>query len=163
MLVVFDLDGTLADCRHRLHWILPDPARDPVTGKKVARRFDKFEQDIPNDTPIQPVVDIYSRFIADPNVTVVLLTGRNESARYDTTEWLTKWTLNGYARLYMKAAGGMYVPDTEQKLMLADQIEKDWEQPIDMVFEDRARVVEMWKKRGTFVINVDQALGNPDY
>jgi transposase-like protein len=29
-----------------------------------------------------------------------------------------------------------------------------------MVFEDRARVVEMWKKRGTFVLNVDQALAN---
>jgi phosphoglycolate phosphatase-like HAD superfamily hydrolase len=159
-LVIFDLDGTLADCSHRLHWILPQPPIDPIIGKKVKRRFDKFEQDIPNDIPIQSVVNIYKRFIADPDVIVVLLSGRNESARDDTTKWLTKWNLDGYAQLYMKASGGSYVPDTEQKLKLANQIEKDWGQSIDMVFEDRARVVEMWKKRGTFVLNVDQALAN---
>lgn len=156
MLVIFDLDGTLADCNHRLHWIRPQPPVDPVTGKKVKRRFDYFERDIPLDTPIVPVVDIYLQFIDDPAVTVVLLTGRNESARSDTTQWLTKHGLDGYQQLYMKPYGSSFMPDTEQKSTLADQIEKDWDAPISMVFEDRARVVEMWKQRGTFVFNVEQ-------
>ena len=155
-LVVFDIDGTLANCEHRMHHIKPDPAIDPVTGRKVKRRFDLFHKACVDDTPITPVVDIFLRMVADPNVIVVLLTGRPMSARYDTTQWFTKHGLDGYDELFTKPSGQDMMPDKQQKLMIAEHIEKKYGMPISMVFEDRSRVVEMWKERGTFVLNVEQ-------
>ena len=144
-LVIFDIDGTLADCEHRLHHIRSKP-----------RRFDRFERDIPHDTVILAVANIYRRLVADPSVTVLLLTGRNESARYETEKWFVDNDLVGYDRLFMKPSGKSFMPDTEQKENVLDQVIHLYGQAPDAVFEDRARVVKMWKKRGVFVINVDQ-------
>lgn len=156
MLVVFDIDGTLADVEHRMHYIMPQPPKDPVTGRKVMRRFDLFHKACVDDTPIWPVVDVYLRFIADPNVRVVLLTGRPMSARYDTEQWFIRNGLEGYDALYTKPSGQDMMPDKESKSQAAAQIERDFGEPIAMVFEDRERVVQMWKERGTFVFNVAQ-------
>lgn len=151
MLVIFDVDGTLADCRHRLHYIKPGKTAD---GKKIPRRFDLFEDAVDKDTVIHQVADIYLRMVNDPAVTVVLLTGRGEAVRYKTTKWFTDNGLDGYDALYMKTQ--KYQPDTEQKEALFHQITKDFGQAPVMVFEDRARVVAMWKRLGLFVVNVDQ-------
>ncbi len=156
MLVVFDIDGTLADVEHRMHFIMPQPPIDPVTGRKVPRRFDLFHKACVDDTPIWPVVDIYRRLVADPNVRVVLLTGRPMSARYDTEQWFIRNGLEGYDALYTKPAGQDMQADKESKSIAAAQIEREFGEPIAMVFEDRDRVVQMWKARGTFVFNVAQ-------
>ena len=156
MLIIFDIDGTIANCEHRMHHIMPVPSHDPVTGRKVQKRFDRFHRDCVDDTPIPAVVDIYKRYVADPEVTVVLLTGRPYSARQDTVDWFVKHDLSGYDQLFTKFEDQDYMPDKEQKPLVADLVEAEYGRPVDMVFEDRARVVQMWKDRGTFVINVDQ-------
>lgn len=155
LLIVFDIDGTLSDPTHRMHHIKPDPTHDPVTGKKRQRRFDLFHTSCGADGLIGPVANIYNRMVADPTVTVVLLTGRPDSVRQTTTDWLTQHGLDGYDALFMKT-GDQNVPDVQQKAAIADQVEETYGRPIDMVFEDRTRVVKMWKARGTFVLNVLQ-------
>ena len=156
LLTIFDIDGTLANCAHRMHHIRPDPSHDPVTGRKVQKRFDRFHRDCVYDTPIPAVVEIYKRFVADPDVAVILLTGRPFSARQDTEDWFAKQGLLGYDQLYTKFDGQDFMPDKEQKPMVADMVEAQYGRKIDMVFEDRQRVVAMWKARGTFVLDVLQ-------
>lgn len=160
MLVIFDVDGTLADCRHRMHHIRPNPPIHPVTGKKVQRRFDLFHNDCVHDTPIPAVVNLYQRMVADPGVTVILLTGRPMSVRHFTEKWFEEHGLGGYDELITKPAGGDMIPDIEFKRGVADRVEKQYGRPINMVFEDRQRVVEMWKARGTFVFDVLQHEGD---
>jgi len=156
MLVIFDIDGTIADCQHRIPHIRPDPSHDPVTGKKKFRDFNRFHRECVFDTPIDAVVDIYKRYVNDPNVTVVLLTGRPLSARDATVEWFEKHGLTGYDQLFTKGQGEDYLPDVEFKAGIAAQVQQQYGKPIDMVFEDRARVVAMWKDMGIFCVNVDQ-------
>lgn len=156
MLCVFDVDGTLANCDHRMHYIKPNPSHDPVTGRKIPRRFDLFHNACVDDTVIQPVADIYRRLVADPNTKVVLLTGRPMSVRYYTQDWFTRNGLDGYDGLYTKPSGQDMMPDVESKRLAADRIERDFGMPISMVFEDRARVVAMWRARGNFVFDVAQ-------
>ncbi len=155
MLVVFDLDGTLADVRHRMHHIRPDPPVDPMTGKKVKRRFDLFHHACVDDGLIGPVAYFYNRFVADPVATVVVLSGRDHATYDKTVDWFKR---NGLAlpdEIILKQ-GDQHTPDVEQKRLHADRLEAKYGRPIDMVFEDRDRVVQMWKDRGTFVFNVDQ-------
>lgn len=155
MLVVFDLDGTLADVRHRMHYIRPNPAIDPVTGKKVKRRFDLFHEACVDDGLIGPVAYFYNRFTADPLTTVVVLSGRDHATYDKTVDWFKRMNLHLPDELLLKQ-GDQHTPDIEQKRFQADRLEKKYGKPISMVFEDRARVVQMWKDRGTFVFNVEQ-------
>lgn len=158
MLTIFDIDGTLCNCEHRMHHIKPEFARDPVTGRKNQRRYDLFHQACVDDTVIEPVATIYRRFVLDPDVRVVLLTGRPMSARYHTEQWFARHNLIGYDALYTKPAGQDMLADVDSKAQAADQIEQEFGMPIAMVFEDRDRVVKMWKQRGTFVFDVAQML-----
>jgi phosphoglycolate phosphatase-like HAD superfamily hydrolase len=155
MLVVFDLDGTLADVTHRLHYIRPNPPIDPVTGKKVKRRFDLFHHACVDDGVIEPVAHLYRQFCADPNVVVVALSGRDASTLEKTKEWFLSKDLPLPDELLLKS-GDQNTPDIEQKRTIANRIEKTYGKPITMVFEDRLRVVNMWKERGTFVFDVMQ-------
>lgn len=154
-LVVFDLDGTLADVTHRLHYIRPNPAIDPDTGKKVKRRFDLFHEACDQDTLITQVAYFYHLFTKDPHSTVVVLSGRDHATYDKTVTWFKQNYLLMPDDLILKQ-GDQNTPDVEQKRFQADRIEKKYGRKIDMVFEDRDRVVQMWKDRGTFVFNVDQ-------
>jgi hypothetical protein len=155
MLVVFDLDGTLADVKHRLHYIQPNPEIDPVTGKQVKRRFDLFHAACVQDSVIEPVAYFYRKFVADSKVTVVVLSGRAEAVYSETVDWFITNDLPLPDELLLKS-GNQNVPDIDQKRCHADILESKYGRNIDMVFEDRSRVVEMWKTRGTFVFNVAQ-------
>ena len=152
ILMIFDVDGTLADCEHRLHHI----KKKDDDGRKKKARFDLFEAEIPYDSPILPVVNIYKRMVADPNIIVVLLTGRGEKSRELTEKWFTDHGLNGYDALYMKPRANSSMPDTKQKRAAHDQIVERYGMPVAMVFEDRDRVIDMWKEMGVFVFNVNQ-------
>lgn len=155
MLVVFDLDGTLADVQHRMHFIRPNPPIDPVTGKKVKRRFDLFHHACVDDGVIEPVAYFYKKFVADPDVTVVVLSGRDIATLNATVDWFDRKGLPQPDEMLLKS-GDQHTPDVEQKRINADRLEKKYGEPIAMVFEDRQRVVKMWKERGTFVFDVLQ-------
>jgi hypothetical protein len=138
-----------------MHHIKPDPAHDPVTGKRVQRRYDRFHHACVDDGVVEQVAYFYRLFVADPNATVVVLSGRDAATFDKTAQWFQDNDLPLPDELILKQ-GDQMVPDTEQKARIADRLEAHYGKPIHMVFDDRDRVVAMWKARGTFVFNVDQ-------
>lgn len=140
---IFDLDGTLADCEHRLTYI-----------RNGQRNWAKFHAGIPDDGVIEAVAMIYRTMIADPDMRVILLTGRNESDREITENWLYKHKLTGYDMLLMKQKP--HAKDVEQKGAALDMLVHMYGQMPMAVFEDRPRVVKMWNERGVFVFDVAQ-------
>lgn len=76
-LAVFDLDGTLADVRHRL----PLLARRP-------RDWDGFFAAAPDDPPLATGVALARESARDCDV--VYVTGRPERCRADTVAWLAR-------------------------------------------------------------------------
>ena len=148
-LVVFDVDGTMANCDHRLHHIRPDKMK----GQK--KNFRAWEEGQDDDTPIPQICNIYKRFVNDPDVIVIVLTGRNESTRYQTAAWLERHELGGYDELILKPKPS-HIPDTKFKEDVLDRIIREYGKAPDMVFEDRKRVIDMWRRRGVFVVDVAQ-------
>lgn len=150
-LIVFDIDGTIADCTHRLHYI-----------EKKPKNWNVFFSSAKNDLPILPMVDLLmqladnnrSEFIAN---TIVLATGRPEYLRNDTTEWIRKHIGHGYIdRIYMRGNTD-YRSDDVVKVELAQRIEKDYNSKIWMWFDDRERVIQALRNElGIFVIDVAQ-------
>ena len=82
---------------------------------------------------------------------IILITGRDEECRGVTTEWLDANLTIPYI-LYMRSHGDKR-SDSEVKLEIYKQeIEKEYN--ITSVFEDRNKVVDMWRQQGLLCCQV---------
>lgn len=75
-LVVFDIDGTIADNSHRQHFLEGTPD------------WHSFFINCVHDTPIRSTLDLLELYLKDPSSRVELWTGRPEWCRKLTTKWL---------------------------------------------------------------------------
>lgn len=141
---IFDLDGTICDVEHRRHW---------VRGKK--KNWKAFHEGCVNDTPTPALnmVDLLLR----AGYTVLFFSGRFEEYRAHTLKWFAD---NGRpilsAALKMRPDGD-YTPDDQLKESWLDAyLEANPDAQILGVFDDRPKVVRMWKRRGYFVFDCNQ-------
>ena len=147
MLAVFDLDGTLADIGHRLDYVRSKP-----------KNWKAFDAGIPNDKVNEPVAEVFDAMVMGGH-TVILASGRSERSRIATQDWLRKNSFSMYQKLYMRKADD-FRSDDIVKLEILDEIIADYGKKPDMVFDDRPRVVKMWRSQGIFVFDVYQGEDN---
>lgn len=140
--VVFDLDGTLADIEHRLHHV--------QNGNK---NWDAFYKACPADGPKEPIIEL-ARMCDDAGHTIVISSGRIENVRAETEEWLAKHKIN-YARLFMRP-NNCFTPDQILKKVWLDEGLFGPKENILFVVEDRDRMVQMWRQQGLTCLQVDQ-------
>jgi predicted kinase len=131
--VIFDLDGTLADCTHRLHHV--------TNGRKD---WDAFFAGIAGDTLVEPIADL-TDMAGMWDAAVILCSGRPEKCRATTTAWLGENRIE-YDRLYMRPDADMR-PDHVVKRQILDGIRADGYEPF-LVIDDRESVVRMWRDEG---------------
>lgn len=132
--VIFDIDGTLANNTHRQHLV--------AEGRMS---WEKFFQQMGDDTPIGPIIDLCETLSASKRYEVLLFTGRPERFRRLTEQWLA-W--NGVPDLPLEMRkDGDTRPDREVKQdMLNAQLEQGTK--IAFVVDDRQSVVDMWRENG---------------
>lgn len=140
MIVIFDIDGTVADASHRLHWIQTKP-----------KNWKAFSSSMDKDPPIENICTIARRCYAAGD-TVLFCTGRSQEHRAITESWLAKHGLS-YAALFMRSRGD-FRQDFEVKRDVLDRIRALFGEP-DLVFEDRQQVVDMWRSQGIRCLQVD--------
>lgn len=138
--IIFDVDGTIADVEHRRHLVNGDN-----------KDWKAFRLATADDKPVQWVCDIAKRFIAQGD-DVAFFSARNESEREITEQQIADWIGDGHKGLFLRPDGDFRC-DAEFKSELADKFE-EFGGKIDMVFDDRNKVVEMWRNRGVNVIQV---------
>lgn len=133
--VIFDIDGTLADTTHRLHYIYP-----PAGQKK---NWGKFFAEAKNDPLIPHVAELVRMYRIRGHIPY-LVTGRPESMRADTEEWLLNHGIR-YSMLLMRPLG-----DHRPDYIVKEEIIKPHFDPEDVIcaYEDRLHVAEMWRKLG---------------
>jgi hypothetical protein len=139
MLVVFDIDGTVAEIGHRLHWIQTHP-----------KNWGAFYAGISSDREITPVATL-ARNLYSSGHKLVFCTGRDEKHRQATLTWLAVHGLEHHG-LYMRPDNDRR-PDNEVKLGLINKIMSEHGLP-DLVFEDRARNVAMFRSLGLICLQV---------
>lgn len=131
---VFDVDGTIANCDHRVHHI-----RGP--GKKD---WDSFYAGQLQDPPIPHMVHLAVQL---SEVTPVLIvTGRPMDYRRVTTEWLRTHLGDCWDGLYMRDHGD-FRDDSIVKVELMNRVRADGYEVV-VAFEDRTRVVEAYRAAG---------------
>ena len=138
--IIFDVDGTIADVEHRRHFVVQRPAD-----------WKSFKEETINDTPVEWVCDLAKRHIARGD-DVAFFSARNESQRDVTEKQISEWIGDGHKGLFLRPDGD-FRPDEEFKSDLADKFE-EFGGKIDIVFDDRNKVVDMCRARGTTCIQV---------
>jgi hypothetical protein len=133
--IVFDIDGTLMDITERRKILMADPDHKDWAG---------FNANMHLDTPHVDMIQLCN-ILRQAGHLIVLVSGRGEESRGMTTQQLV---FNGvvFEELFMRKAGD-YRPDDIVKEEILDQMLADGWFPI-MVFDDRDRVVAMWRRRG---------------
>lgn len=142
---ICDLDGTLANCNHRLHHV--------QNGKKD---WDKFFAGIPEDTIYKDVSGVLEALedplaMRDPyRPVIIFVTARPEEYRPSTQRWLDLHFWNN--RLLVMRKSGDYRPD----YIIKEEILKELQQHYEIlgVFDDRPSVCEMWRRNGLTVFQV---------
>lgn len=136
MSYVFDLDGTLANIDHRLHFI-----------RGETKDWKSFFAACVDDKPIVPTIEILNALVEWGN-DIWIVTGRSEEVRQQTVEWLNKYVvLSGDYNLIMRKEGD-YRSDVEIKREWFQLLGCYGQNKITAVFEDRANVVKMWRELG---------------
>jgi phosphoglycolate phosphatase-like HAD superfamily hydrolase len=144
---IFDIDGTLADCSQRLHFIEPaDNATFTYDGKlEFNPDWDSFYKDCVNDKPILPVVEL-AHTLKDAYETLIFVTGRPEKYMEETVNWLCD-KLDCNSVILMMRKNGDHRPDYIVKKEIYEEYIKPYHH-IDGVFEDRKQCVDMWRSLG---------------
>ena len=153
--VFVDVDGTVADLKHRRKYVQSKPKNYPA-----------FERGIPDDTPIQWVIDAVD-VLYKAGWKVVICTGRRETQGDATKKWLAENGVKFHA-FYIRpefeynedgsvklSRRGNPLPDYRHdyiiKAELLAQARADGFNP-DVVFDDRDQVVAMWRENGIPVV-----------
>jgi len=138
-IVVFDIDGTLANIEHRRAFVATKP-----------KNWRAFTAGIPNDTPHHDIIDLVHLFM-DTGHNIILCSGRGEESREVTEQQMDKFAVT-YHQLYMRPVKD-HRPDDIIKVELLQQIRNDWGNP-KYWFDDRQRVVNAIRAEGVRVLQV---------
>jgi len=132
---VFDLDGTLALIKHRRHFV-EGPKKD----------WDSFFKACPQDAPNVPVIEML-RVLRRSGRTIMILSGRSKLVEKETSVWLEDQKI--WADIYdiwMRDKDD-FTPDADLKWSWIWRL-KTMGFEIEMVFDDRDKVVKMWRDNG---------------
>lgn len=185
-MILFNLDGTLADCEHRRHFVDPRyrddcyfhfPATltqsegwyykdvllacDPPKAKKFVPDWQAFYEACDKDGQIEPVIEILDGIYQNTVrfwEEVQIWSGRCESVREKTIKWLEE-------NILWDGLGGKIslkmrpIGDSTPD----DELKERWldealaaGKTIDFVFDSHKHCVGMWRRRGIFVFNCCQ-------
>lgn len=140
LVYLIDVDGTLADLSHRLHFIQKRPAD-----------WDGFFAACPGDLPINNVITTVR--CLGHHAKLIGVSGRSDAIREQTLIWLKKHGVE-LDELYMRKAGDHRHDDIVKSELLDEILKHNTVDDIAGVFEDRNAVVEMYRKRGLTVFQV---------
>ena len=147
--IICDLDGTLADCEHRVHHVQSKP-----------KNWDAFYAGIKDDRANYPVLNLLHTYLsAEIEYGLIFCSGRPERCRDDTEYWLHQ---QGFHRghkapysLFMRQDGDFRADHIVKQDILDAHIDKE---RVLFVLDDRQQVVDMWRRNGLTCFQV--AAGN---
>lgn len=146
-LYIFDIDGTLTLTDHR----------NPILATDDPDKWDKFYAACVGDRPHTPVISILEALYAAGSE-IWFFTGRSAVVREETIQWFLTHT--GIPEEVLRSAALTmrddkdHTEDYKLKQMWYDNMFDVDKARLVCVFEDRKRVVDMWRSIGVPAIHV---------
>ena len=131
--VIFDMDGTLSDRRHRLHFL------------EEKKDWNAFFKAMIKDPPVESLIRQLKSYYSQ-GIKIVILTGRPEEYRAETKAWLKNQDITQEMYDLMMRESKNYEPDLSLKIRLFKTKLKDFN--ILKVYDDRKDLIDMWREEG---------------
>lgn len=141
--ILCDLDGTIANLEHRLHYVPKEEG--------AKKDWKSFFAEIPNDTLITKTTDMIDFRRMNNPAELFYISARPENYRAETESWLERVGAPKYTALFMRRAHDKR-EDSLIKKELLDMYFPD-KSIINAVYDDRPRVIRMWQAEGLNVID----------
>lgn len=140
-IVVFDIDGTIANMGDRLKYLKQSP-----------KDYESFYNSCFDDEPILEMCNLLKLFKTS-EYQIVFLTGRRDSVRDETYKWIKKYTgIRPSKRNLIMRPGYDHRKDNVVKI---EMFKKYYEiDDVYMVFEDRDVMVKTWRDLGVRCLQV---------
>lgn len=142
--VLCDIDGTIANIDHRLHFVKETP-------KDWKGFFGGIEQD-----EIRREVQLELIRLHNEGYVIIFMSARPDTYREVTQKWLDTNGLSFAFTLIMRP-GNDKRPDTEVKKGMLDMYFPD-RGGIHMIFDDRPSIIRMWRELGLPVTDVGKGI-----
>lgn len=139
-IIICDIDGTLADLTHRLHYV-----------KGETKDWDSFFDQVWEDSFRRDVWDQVRADATKYDAEVVFVSGRSDRTREDTRDWLDRHIGYGDFKLIMRQSWDRR-DDTVVKREMYDKYLSRMR--VVRVYDDRPRVIRMWRDLGLDVVDV---------
>lgn len=160
-LYIFDLDGTLCDIQHRRHHVMRPQgdginmtATQVLENQKWKPNWAQFYKECVNDTPKHAVIHTFRCLAAHSEIWV--WSGRSDEVYDETISWLTVHVMRSSIErleLTMRKAGD-HTPDDVLKQSWYDKLEVIDKARLIATFDDRDRMVKMWRDLGVTCFQV---------
>ena len=138
--VIVDIDGTIADCTHRLHWIQSKP-----------KNWKAFFSQLEDDAPIMPVIQIVKSLYFTGH-RIIFVSARNEECREGSEKWIAKH-VGIIPKILLMRKNNDHRDDSIVKKEILDKLREDGYDPV-IAFDDRKRVCDMWRENGIICAHV---------
>lgn len=136
--IICDIDGTLAY----------SPCRSVYD-------YTKVDKDIPNKKLIEML-----KLFKSNGYKLIIFSGRNDDSKNETEAWLKKHEIE-YDLIDMRVTGDLREDSIVKKEMYLKNVENKYN--ILTVFDDRPRVIRMWKSLGLMVCDVNRQDSRIDF
>lgn len=139
--VVFDVDGTLMDEKHRAHL-------------REEKKWDEYFDLCHLDTPIDAVVNLLKEY-KEKGYEIWIMTGRKETSKEKTLQSFKEAGIE-FDKIKMRSVNVM-IPDYVLKpAWIGKYIGKE---RVEAIYDDSQKVLEGFKKKGLNAINVETITG----
>ena len=139
--IIVDLDGTIANTKHRAHFLHDGPKKD----------WESYFKACKEDTPNEHIIAL-CRVMYDGGARVIICSGRPNNYRLDTEWWFRDVAKLLYNRLLMRAVNDRR-PDTVVKAEMLQKL-RDEGFNVVLAIDDRPSVLKMWQDNGVPVLAV---------
>lgn len=146
-IIVCDIDGTIADLSHRLHYI-----QDKKGNKLDNPNWCMFFAECDVDKPIKNIIEMIEKL--SDTYDIVYCTGRTVATYDKTIKWLKENVKIKNFSLLMRKDGD-YRPDTEIKTEALKSYLSFREKPeVAFILEDKNSMVKKWRELGYTCLQV---------
>lgn len=138
--IIIDLDGTLANCDHRVHFVKSKP-------KNWDAFFEGMGEDVLNEWCAELIEAMRMK-----NYTILFVTGREEKYKVATLDWLKKNKVE-FDHLFMRE-----LKDVRDDFLVKEEIyNQKIKNHYDILFvvDDRVSVVNKWRELGLVCLQCD--------
>jgi hypothetical protein len=159
MIIICDIDGTIADGSQRDHLIQTNP-----------KNWEAYFKLCSLDKPIEPVLEfVYLMWACfskhgQSGHSLSFVSGRSDMVKTETEEWLKKHCKVPVWDLIMRPQDDTTQDDVLKERFLKEHfLDKEILKEDIIVIDDRERVVDMWRNNGILCLQPCRGFDNPLY